>query len=238
MLGRIRDEGLNRSQVMDHVSWLSDVYGPRLTGSPGIQQASEWAMKTFTRVGTGQRRTRSGGRSARAGRWCGSPRTSSSRRCSRSIGFPQEWSSGTKGPGHRRRRPRADRQRSRLREVPRQARRQDRADAAGARGAHARRPDHPADDRQGHRGSRDDAGAGAAAGGGRGGTCGGGVPPEARRISTSQERRRRRSSIAAATATWPRAAAICRGSSSIPTAARSSRTARARATTRPARACR
>ena len=39
-LGSIRDEGLNRSQVMDHISWLSDVYGPRLTGSPGIQQAS------------------------------------------------------------------------------------------------------------------------------------------------------------------------------------------------------
>ena len=33
MLGRIRDEGLSRSQVMDHISWLSDVYGPRLTGS-------------------------------------------------------------------------------------------------------------------------------------------------------------------------------------------------------------
>src|SRR5476651_2108112 len=46
-LGRLRDEGLNRSQVMDHISWLSDVYGPRLTGSPGIQQASEWTMKTF-----------------------------------------------------------------------------------------------------------------------------------------------------------------------------------------------
>jgi len=25
---QIRDEGLNRSQVMDHISWLSDVYGP------------------------------------------------------------------------------------------------------------------------------------------------------------------------------------------------------------------
>ena len=47
MLGRIRDEGLTRSQVMDHISWLSDVYGPRLTGSPGIQQAGEWAMKTL-----------------------------------------------------------------------------------------------------------------------------------------------------------------------------------------------
>src|SRR6476661_11105041 len=46
-IGRIRDEGLTRSQVMDHVSWLSDVYGPRLTGSPAIQQASEWAMKKF-----------------------------------------------------------------------------------------------------------------------------------------------------------------------------------------------
>src|ERR1044072_3052886 len=46
-IGRIRDEGLARSQVMDHISWLSDVYGPRLTGSPGLQQASEWAMKKF-----------------------------------------------------------------------------------------------------------------------------------------------------------------------------------------------
>ena len=51
MLGSIRDEGLNRSQVMDHVSWLSDVYGPRLTGSPGIQQASEWTMKKFREWG-------------------------------------------------------------------------------------------------------------------------------------------------------------------------------------------
>src|SRR5262245_64352247 len=46
-IGRIRDEGLNRSQVMDHISWLADVYGPRVTGSPAIQQASEWAMKKF-----------------------------------------------------------------------------------------------------------------------------------------------------------------------------------------------
>jgi hypothetical protein len=47
MLGRIRDEGLNRSQVMDHISWLSDVYGPRLTGGPGIDQAGDWALKKF-----------------------------------------------------------------------------------------------------------------------------------------------------------------------------------------------
>jgi carboxypeptidase Q len=50
-IGRIKEEGLNRSQVMNHISWLSDVYGPRLTGGPGIMQASEWALKKFTEWG-------------------------------------------------------------------------------------------------------------------------------------------------------------------------------------------
>src|SRR5574338_612631 len=44
-IAQIRDEGLNRSQVMDHISWLSDVYGPRLTGGPVIMEASDWAIK-------------------------------------------------------------------------------------------------------------------------------------------------------------------------------------------------
>jgi carboxypeptidase Q len=50
-IGRIRDEGLNRSQVMDHISWLADVYGPRLTGGPGIMQAGDWALKKFAEWG-------------------------------------------------------------------------------------------------------------------------------------------------------------------------------------------
>ena len=50
-VAKIRDEGVNRSQVMDHISWLSDVYGPRLTGGPGIQQASDWALKKFQEWG-------------------------------------------------------------------------------------------------------------------------------------------------------------------------------------------
>jgi carboxypeptidase Q len=47
----IRDEGLNRSQVMDHIGRLSDVYGPRLTGSPAILQASDWAIRKFNEWG-------------------------------------------------------------------------------------------------------------------------------------------------------------------------------------------
>ena len=51
MIAKIRDEGLKRSQVMDHISWLSDVYGPRLTGGPGIRQAADWTLKKFTEWG-------------------------------------------------------------------------------------------------------------------------------------------------------------------------------------------
>src|SRR5262249_19221348 len=42
---KIKDEGLNRSQVMDTLSYLTDVYGPRLTGSPQIKAAADWAKK-------------------------------------------------------------------------------------------------------------------------------------------------------------------------------------------------
>lgn len=45
------DEGLQRSQVMEHLSWLCDVYGPRVTGSPNLRQAQAWAQKTFAAMG-------------------------------------------------------------------------------------------------------------------------------------------------------------------------------------------
>src|SRR4051812_28992150 len=97
MLERIRDEGLARSQVMDHILWLSDVYGPRLTGSPQIQQASEWAMKKFSDWGLAN---------VHQERWPFGKGWSLVRfsahllepQVQPLIGFPQEWSSGTKGP--------------------------------------------------------------------------------------------------------------------------------------------
>ena len=42
---RIKDEGLNRSQVMTIMSYLTDVHGPRLTNSPQMKSAAEWARK-------------------------------------------------------------------------------------------------------------------------------------------------------------------------------------------------
>ena len=46
-LSRIRDEGMNRSKVMETSSWLTDVYGPRLTNSPTAKQAGDWTIKTM-----------------------------------------------------------------------------------------------------------------------------------------------------------------------------------------------
>jgi hypothetical protein len=45
---KIKDEGLNRSQVMDTISYLTDVYGGRLTGSPQIKAAADWTKTKLT----------------------------------------------------------------------------------------------------------------------------------------------------------------------------------------------
>src|SRR3954463_11628614 len=44
---RIREEGMQRSQLMRTLHFLTDVYGPRLTGSPNLKAAGEWAVKTM-----------------------------------------------------------------------------------------------------------------------------------------------------------------------------------------------
>ena len=45
-INKIKAQGLNpqNSQVMEISSWLDDVYGPRLTGSPNVQKAGDWAV--------------------------------------------------------------------------------------------------------------------------------------------------------------------------------------------------
>jgi len=48
---RIKDEGLNRSQVMQTLSYLSDVIGPRLTASPGMKASNEWTRDQLTKWG-------------------------------------------------------------------------------------------------------------------------------------------------------------------------------------------
>jgi carboxypeptidase Q len=49
--GRLIDEGMNRSRVMDALRVLSDSIGPRLAGSPAYESAVRWAVARFTSYG-------------------------------------------------------------------------------------------------------------------------------------------------------------------------------------------
>ncbi|HEX3083008.1 MAG TPA: M20/M25/M40 family metallo-hydrolase [Pyrinomonadaceae bacterium] len=51
MIAKIKDEGMNRSQVMQTLSYLTDVIGPRLTASPGMKRSNEWTRDTLAKWG-------------------------------------------------------------------------------------------------------------------------------------------------------------------------------------------
>ena len=48
---RIRAEAENNSQIMRTMHFLTDVHGPRLTGSPNFKAAAEWTVKQMTEWG-------------------------------------------------------------------------------------------------------------------------------------------------------------------------------------------
>ena len=51
VVSKIREEGLQRSQAMDMIEYMSDVLGPRLTASPSMRRAQEWAQEKMRAVG-------------------------------------------------------------------------------------------------------------------------------------------------------------------------------------------
>lgn len=51
VVASIKAEGFQHSAVMETLSWLSDVHGPRLTGSRTLREAGEWARGEMTRWG-------------------------------------------------------------------------------------------------------------------------------------------------------------------------------------------
>ena len=48
LLARIRTEAMERSQIMKTMHMFTDVYGPRLTGSPNHKAAADWAVKQMS----------------------------------------------------------------------------------------------------------------------------------------------------------------------------------------------
>jgi hypothetical protein len=51
VVDRIKAESFDRSKVMDHLYYLTEVHGPRLTGSPQFERAANWAMERLKGYG-------------------------------------------------------------------------------------------------------------------------------------------------------------------------------------------
>ncbi len=96
---QIRHEAFGQnSRIMDTAFYLTDVYGPRLTGSPNIKAAADWTIKRLNEWGLSNARLEAWGPFGRG--WS----------CTRFlaemkepgfqplIGFAQPWSPGTNGP--------------------------------------------------------------------------------------------------------------------------------------------
>src|SRR5438093_10021797 len=51
VINKIKEEGLKKSKVMETISFLTDVHGPRLTNSPQLRNAAEWTKGRLTKWG-------------------------------------------------------------------------------------------------------------------------------------------------------------------------------------------
>jgi hypothetical protein len=94
----IRREGLSRSQVMQIAGYLTDVYGPRLTGSPLLRQAAEWTVQRLERWGVSNARVEEWGMFGSG--WV-NERFSAHAFTPQAwpiVGLPKAWTPGTDGP--------------------------------------------------------------------------------------------------------------------------------------------
>ena len=97
VVARIKAEGFQHSAVMETLSWLSDVNGPRLTGSPGLRRAGEWARDQMTRWGLAHAALESYSTTFRGWTLQRLELSMTAPQYMRITGYPLAWSPATKG---------------------------------------------------------------------------------------------------------------------------------------------
>ncbi len=94
---RIKQEGTSNSKVMETLSYLTDVHGPRLTNSPLMHQAAAWAQTQMTSWGLANVHTEKWGPFGRG--WV-NDHTSITMTTPQPFviqGYPKAWTPGTAG---------------------------------------------------------------------------------------------------------------------------------------------
>src|SRR5687767_4493832 len=96
-IDKIRDEGLNRSKVMEHLSYLTDVIGGRLTNSPNMKRANEWTRDTMAKWGMQNAKLEPWGPFGRGWSLKSFLAEVNSPTSFPVIAYPKAWSTSTKG---------------------------------------------------------------------------------------------------------------------------------------------
>ena len=97
VINRIKEEGMQRSQVMDLISSMTDVYGPRLTGSPEYKEAALWAKATLESWGLQNVRLDEWGPFGKGWSLKSFSASVMEPRAFPLIAYPKAWSPGTRG---------------------------------------------------------------------------------------------------------------------------------------------
>jgi hypothetical protein len=98
IVDRIKTEAFEHSKVMETLRNLTDVHGPRLTGSPGFEDAARWAMGELDGYGLDKVHLEKWGPFGRAWTLEQSSVELIEPRYSQLTAVPLAWSSSTNGP--------------------------------------------------------------------------------------------------------------------------------------------
>jgi carboxypeptidase Q len=95
---KIRKEGLENSKVMDIAFHMTDVLGPRLSNSPGLKKAQDWAVKQFTDWGLKNARLEAWGTFGKGWQIDKYYAATTTPFYKAIIASPKAWTAGTNGP--------------------------------------------------------------------------------------------------------------------------------------------
>lgn len=94
---KIKMEATQNSKVMETVSYLTDVYGPRLTGSPELREAAEWVQKQLKEWGINNVKIEDWGTFGRGWKMENISASMTSPRYMPLIAYPKAWTKSTDG---------------------------------------------------------------------------------------------------------------------------------------------
>ncbi|MGI8640756.1 MAG: M20/M25/M40 family metallo-hydrolase [Pyrinomonadaceae bacterium] len=97
IINKIKEEGSKNSQVMQTLSYLTDVIGGRLTNSPGMKRANEWTRDTMAKWGLQNAHLEAWGPFGRGWELKGFSAQVVAPQTFPVIAYPKAWSPSTKG---------------------------------------------------------------------------------------------------------------------------------------------